>query len=704
MPGRGCMVHRRNKGIPGLAGLLALTLLASPAAAADPNRGPGIEQQIRQAIDAVYPALVQIYVLSLRHGGGRGRKFESTGSGVIISREGYVITNHHVAGKATSIRCVLSTREELDAELVGTDALADIAVIKLDMSSRDPASGPLPIARFGSSEALAVGEPVLAMGCPLAISQSVTRGVVSNKDMMIPKRMSAPLRLDGENVGSLVKWIGHDAGIFPGNSGGPLVNLRGEIVGINEIGLGLGGAIPSELAQPVSRELIESGRVRRSWVGAGFQPLLKNGTAAADQGALVSGVLPGSPSDRAGLRAGDILLSIDGDPVRVKFEEEMPGLIRRLLSKPVGAPMQVNVRRGREELSLNITPELRDDARGREVEAREWGVTLRRLTRLESKELRRASPEGVLVSSIRPGGAADKAVPRLRPGDVIVEIDGTAVKGVGAFNRLTGEICRDQQGPVPVVVAFDRRSERLLTLVEVGLRRPQRPPAEARKAWLPVATQVLSRKLARALDLRGKKGVRITQIYPGSSAEAAGFKVGDILTHVDSQLIEASEPQDAEVFKTMVRAYRVGSQAEFTVIRSGETSTVSAELVAMPTPEGELPVYEDLLFEFTARDISYLDRIANRWSDEESGALVSQVDAGGWAAVAGLKARDLIKAVDHREVRGVQDLEARLEAAGDSKPPNIPLFVKRGIYTLFLELQPNWSQGNGAARLDGAEP
>ena len=699
------MVHSRKKGISGLIGLVVSALLASPPAVAGPGGSPGIEQQVRRAIDSVYPALVQIYVLSLRHGRGRGQKFESSGSGVIISPEGYVITNHHVAGKATSIRCVLSTREELEADLVGTDALADIAVIKLDMSSRDAASGPLPIARFGSSEALAVGEPVLAMGCPLAISQSVTRGVVSNKDMMIPKRMSAPLRLDGENVGSVVKWIGHDAGIFPGNSGGPLVNLRGEIVGINEIGLGLGGAIPSELAQPVSRELIEHGRVRRAWVGAGFQPLLKNGRAAADDsGALVSGVLPGSPSERAGLRAGDILLSIDGEPVRVKFEEEMPGLIRRLLSKPVGVPMQVEVKRGQVEHSLSITPRLRDDARGREAEAREWGMTLRRLTLLDSKVLHRPNLEGVLVGSVRPGGAADKAVPRLRPGDVILEVDGKAVEGDRSFNLLTGEICRGKDGPVPVVVAFDRRSERLLTLVEVGLRRPQRPPAEARKAWLPVATQVLSRKLAKALDLPGKKGVRITQVYPGSSAQAAGFKVGDILTHVDSQPIEASEPQDAEVFKTMIRAYRVGSQAEFAVIRSGETSALSAELVAMPTPEGELQVYEDLLFEFKARDISYLDRVANRWSEEESGAVVSQVDAGGWAAVAGLKARDLIKAVDHREVRGVRDLEVRLEAAGNRKTPSIALFVKRGIYTLFLELQPNWSQDNGGAASDGAEP
>jgi serine protease Do len=697
------MVNRRNKGIPGLIGLLVVALLVPSPLIAGPSESPGIEQQIQQAIDAVYPALVQIYVLSLRHGGGRGRKFESTGSGVIISQEGYVITNHHVAGKATSIRCVLSTREELEASLVGSDALSDIAVLKLDMDSRDPESGSLPIARFGSSEALSVGEPVLAMGCPLAISQSVTRGVVSNKDMMIPKRLSAPLRLDGENVGSLVKWIGHDAGIFPGNSGGPLVNLHGEIVGINEIGLGLGGAIPSELVHPVSRELIKHGRVRRAWVGAGFQPLLKDDrTAGSDQGALVSGVLPGSPSERAGLKAGDIVLSIDGDPVRVKFEEEMPALIRRLLSKSVGVPMSMTVTRGQSEHSLSVTPRLRDDARGREVEAREWGITLRRLTLMDSKVMHRSTLDGVLVGSVRPGGAADKAVPSLRPGDVILGVNGKPVEGVNSFHLLTSEICRGQDRPVPAVVAFDRRAERLLTLVEVGLRRPQTPPAEARKAWLPVATQVLSRKLAKALNLPGKKGVRITQVYPDSSAQAAGFEVGDIVTHVDSQAIEASEPQDEEVFDTMIRAYRVGSEAEFSLIRSGETRTLSAKLTAMPKPEGELQVYEDLLFEFKARGISYLDRISNRWSEEETGAIVSQVDAGGWAAVAGLKARDLIKAVDYEEVKGVQDLEARLETVSGQKRRNIPLFVKRGIYTLFLELQPNWSRTNGAEPAIGA--
>lgn len=674
-----------------MAWFVVLVLLVTPQGTAVPVRDSGIEEQIQQAIDKVYPALVQIYVLSLRHRGGRGRKFESAGSGVIISPDGYVVTNHHVAGKATSIRCVLSTREELEAKLVGSDPLADIAVLKLDMMSRPHDSESLPIAQFGSSEDLAVGEPVLAMGCPLAISQSVTRGIVSNKDMMIPERWNAPLRLDGEDVGSLVKWIGHDASIFPGNSGGPLVNLRGEIVGINEIGLGLAGAIPSELANPISRELIKEGRVQRAWVGASFQPLLKiDGASASNRGVLVSGILPDSPSERAGLAAGDIVLAIDDDPVTVKFEEEMPALIRRLLSKTVGVPIRVTIERGLSEKTLSIIPAVRDDARGREVEAREWGLTVRRLTLMDSKEMHRFNRKGILVSSIRPGGPADKAVPSLRQGDIIVEVDGQQVENLMSFNQQTRKICQGQDRPSPVVVAFDRQSERLLTVIEVGLRHRRNPPPEARKAWLPVATQVLSRKLSAAMSLQGKKGVRITQVYRNSVAQEAGFQVGDILTHIDSQRIEASELQDAGIFETMLRTYRIGSSVDFSVIRGQQMKTISAQLVGMPKSEGELEVYEDMFFEFKARDISYLDRVNNRWSDEESGALVSQVDAGGWAAVSRLRARDLIKAVDRKPVLGVRDLKVQLEALRAQQIPSISLFVKRGIHTLFLELQPSW--------------
>ena len=649
-----------------------------------------IEQKIQDAIDAVYPALVQIYVLSLRHNRGRGRKFESAGSGVIIAREGYVITNHHVAGKATSIRCVLSTREELRAELVGTDPLSDIAVLKLDMNSRPVGSSPLPLAYFGSSKSLSVGEPILAMGCPLAISQSVTRGIVSNKDMIIPKRMSAPLRLDGENVGSVVKWIGHDASIYPGNSGGPLVNLRGEIVGINEIGLGLSGAIPSELANSVSQKLIQNGLVKRAWIGASFQPLLKsNHIENFKQGVVVSGVIPGSPSEKGGLKAGDVVLAIDEISVQVRFEEEMPALIGRLLSKTVGVPIRLKIKRGTVEKNLKVTPEIRDDARGKETEIREWGITVRRLTLMDSKEMHRQDQKGVLVGSVRPGGPSDKAIPNLLPGDVIVEVNKRPIDGIRSFRKLTDEFCRKKKTPVAVVVTFDRKSERFLTVAEIGLRNSLNPPIEATKAWLPIATQVLSRKLAKAMNLNGKKGVRITQVYPNSSAQQAGFQGGDILSHVDGLIIEASESQDSEVFETMIRAYRVDDLVDFNVVRNGQKVLVSAKLVKMPTSKEQLQVYQDLRLEFEARDVSYMDQITNQWSELESGAMITQVDSGGWAAVAGLRAGDLIKAVNHKAVGNVKDLQLHIEGAKSKNFRNIVFFVKRGIHTLFIELEPN---------------
>src|SRR5208283_3807223 len=240
--------------------LLVATLCVAPLTIAEqapvlPHTDPVLER----AIARVYQSLVQIHVLTAYSEGGRERKFQASGSGVIISADGHVITNHHVVGKATSIRVILPTFEELEAKLVGTDPLADIAVIQLDLSKRPPGAPPLPVAHFGESSALRVGDTVLAMGCPLALSQSVTRGIVANTDVRIPRA----LELDGENVGSVVKWIGHDAQIFPGNSGGPLVNLDGEIVGINELGIGLAGAIPADLARVVAEQLIAKGHVDR---------------------------------------------------------------------------------------------------------------------------------------------------------------------------------------------------------------------------------------------------------------------------------------------------------------------------------------------------------------------------------------------------------------------------------------------------------
>jgi len=675
--------------------LLLVTALFTPPASAAQAVTPVAERPVLAAIAKVFPALVQIRVLSVDLSSGRERKFEESGSGVIISSTGYVVTNHHVAGKAKSIRVTLSSREELEAVLVGTDALADIAVIKLDLKSRAPQAEPLPTAQFGSSVKLKIGDTVLAMGCPLALSHSVTQGIVANRDLMLPRPMSGRFMIDGEDVGALVKWIGHDAAIQPGNSGGPLVNLDGEVVGINEIGLGaIGGAIPSELAQLVALELIAHGKVKRAFIGADFQPLLKrhqsDETFAEAHGVLVAGVLSGSPAEAAGLRAGDVVTALDGTSVTARFREELPAFNLLLLQKPVGSDLKVEVRRGQKPLTLTVKTALREDALGPESESKEWGLAIEPVTRPKQQEMQRPDLRGVLVRSVRSGGPSDQASPALAHYDVIVEVGGTPVLDAASFFALTQKITQGKNAPVPTLVVFERQTERMLTLVEVGLRTPQDPASEVHKPWLPVATQVLTRKLSNALGLKGRGGVRITQVFPGGSAELAGFKVGDLVTNLDGVQLEASEAHDADLFDSLIRSYRLGSKAAFTVLREGKTLTLTATLDEGPKPEREMKTVEDPQLEFRARDLSVFDRVRRRYGENETGVIVSQVESGGWAAVGGLHEGDLIQAIDGQTIAEVAQLEQQLKAIRDRKSKQVALLVRRGVHTLFVELEPTW--------------
>jgi len=667
-------------------GLIVTPLFeAVPAPAAQRTDADSVRQVVNAAVAAVKPALVRIYVVSVDYRQGREVKEEAVGSGVIISEQGYVITNHHVAGHAKQITCTMADKTEIEAELVGTDPLTDIAVIKLLPDEKQR----FPVAKFGDSSAMRVGDGVLAMGSPLAFSQSVTMGVVSNTELVMPY-MSSWFRptLDGEHVGSIVRWIAHDADIYPGNSGGPLVNMQGEIIGINEIKLGLGGAIPGNLAREVAEQLIKRGKVKRSWLGITIQPLLKS--SERKDGVLISGTIEDSPGQKAGFLPGDILIRLAGKDCSVRFAEELPLFNQLVMGLPTGKEIEAVVLRGGKEVSLKVTPIDREKAREEPQEFKRWGICASNITFFAAKEMKRAGTLGVLVTTVRPGGPCGDAKPRIARHDVIVEVAEKPVENLDDLRRVTEEIAAGKKDPVPTIVAFERDVDRYLTVVKVGIQEMKDPGLEVRKAWLPAGVQVLTRDIAKALGLEGRTGVRVTQVYPNSAIEKADLKVGDIIVALDGMPIPASQPEDIELLPAMIRQYRIGSTAELTVLRDGQEHKTHIELPQVPKLPREMKKYRDNNFDFTVRDVAFLDRIEEQWPQDQDGVLVESAAEGGWASLGRLSIGDLIVSVDGQAVQDVASFKKVMEGIADRKPKTTVLQVKRGIYDVYIELVASW--------------
>jgi len=666
-------------------GLLAACNWLAASRASTPQDSEAVRKSVERVIEAVNPALVRIHVVEVDYSAGREMKSEGVGSGVILTKGGHVITNHHVAGNAKQIFCTLANNEDIDAELVGTDPLTDICVIKL----RPDKSREFPVAKFGDSSRLKVADPVMAMGNPLALSQSVTMGIVSNTHLVIPD-LFWPFRfeVEGEDVGSIVRWIGHDASISPGNSGGPLVNLKGEVIGINEMRFGLSAAIPGNLAREVAEQLIRQGKVKRSWIGLEVQPLLRS--SPDKEGALVSGTIPGSPSEKAGFKSGDVLVSLAGQKVSVRSAEELPIFNQLVVGLPVGQEVEATAIRKGEKVTLRVTPEEWKSRWPKARELRQWGMTARNLSLLLAKEMRRESADGVLVTSVRPGGPCDEAEPSIAEDDVIMEVAGSRVKSVEELAAVTDKVTEGKDEPVPVVVSFDRKAAWYLTVAKVGIRPLPEPGQEARKAWLAVATQVITREIANALDLGERTGVRVTQVYPDSAAERAGLKVGDLILALDGEPIPASRPEHQEVFAAMVRQFKIGSEVELTVIREKQEQKIRVQLEQSPELAGEARKYKDNNFEFTVRDLVFADRVRQRWSEQQRGALVEAVSEGGWAALGHLAVDDLILEVDGQPTPDAASLEQRMTTIAADRPKAVVLRVRRGIHNLFIELKPKW--------------
>ena len=677
----------RRLAVYGLAALLACGSLACNMDVSVSTSG--MQPEIARAVTNVYPALVRIYVVMNQPSGGRMRKMRAAGSGAIISSEGYVVTNHHVAGNASRIVCSLADLEEIDAELVGTDALADIAVLKLNLTHRKDPSKPLPVATWGDSDKVRVGDVVFAMGSPAAVSQSVTRGIVSNTQLILPGMMANMFRLDGESVGSIVRWLAHDAVIFGGNSGGPLVNTAGQIIGINEIGLGsLSGAIPGNLARSVAEQIIEVGHVKRSWTGMEVQPRLKSG--AVEAGVLVAGIVKDSPASKAGIRAGDVVTHFDGAAVDCDVAEQLPLFNQLVLGTPIGKTAEVKLLRAGEDRTVKLTTVAREPARPKPAELKSWGITARNLSRMMALERRRPDQDGVLVGSTRAGGPCGQAKPAIGGGDVIRKINGKAVKDLDALRKLTAEATKGSDKPVEVLVDFDRGTQKLMTVVKVGKEEKADKPARARKPWPAVATQVLTKDLATSLGLKGKTGVRVTQVYPDRAAAKAGLKVGDVILDVDGTEVEASQPSDSDVFETMIRQYDIGAEVVLGVVRGKKRMKVTLTLEAPPTPTDRLPKVEDEDFEFTARNLSAMDRIQKKEDASLRGVLIQSVESGGWASFGGLVGGDVLISVAGKPTADVDALQKVMTQVKTDKPRRIVFFIKRGIHTVYKEIEPDW--------------
>src|SRR2546427_5838107 len=350
----------------------------------------------------------------------------SLGSGFIIDADGSILTNNHVVENAQKIVVKLSDEQEYEAKVIGRDQKTDIAVIKINVKTK------LSTASLGDSDKLEVGEWVVAIGNPFGLDSTVTSGIVSAKGRHIGQ-------------GPYDNFIQTDASINPGNSGGPLINMRGEVVGINTAifsrsggNIGIGFAIPINLVKELLPQLKGKGKVTRGYLGVLIQKVTPEiaDSLGMDRGrgALVANVSKDGPADRAGVKVGDVIVEFDGK--EIKDSNELPIIVART---GVNQKAQLKVLRDKKKVVLTVAV---GELKEREVvataeEKGELGLTVQRVTPEMAQSLGLERAEGVVITSVEPGGPADEA--GLRRGDVILEIDRKPVRNLSEYRKAMGD-------------------------------------------------------------------------------------------------------------------------------------------------------------------------------------------------------------------------------------------------------------------------
>ena len=429
---------------------LSLACAALVAGCLGPRQQSDFRDVVLQAKSKVFPSLVYVRVVCKDLDDGKDGKLTASGSGVVISKDGELLTNHHVIDKAVEIRCLLSDGSAYDAKVVGSDKDMDVALLRL---VRPDGAADLPAAEL-SPDSVKVGDVVLAMGAPWGLARSVTMGIVSCTDRYL------------EKCGQYTLWYQTDAAISPGNSGGPLVDTSGRVVGLNARGNSAGAqafTIPSTTILEVVPFLREKGNANWSWFGFQFQPLHdfnRNAYFPFTNGVIVAGTDIGSPARKAGFKANDRVLAVDGRPVTALNYEDMPALERMLGRFPFGKSVKIDYMRGGETLTANVAPREKGKVEGDEKVFPRWGFTAKEINRFNEPELAFFSPSGgvYVAATSWEGNAASSG---LRRRDIIRSMDGTKVETIDDLDAIYKRALDGLPAKSKMDVVVDRRGREL---------------------------------------------------------------------------------------------------------------------------------------------------------------------------------------------------------------------------------------------------
>ncbi len=664
-------------------------LLFVPGVAA--QTAPAIEpvNRIAAARDAVLPVVVSILTVREDFRQGTPVLSVSSGSGTVVSAQGHVATNAHVTENGKSFRLIFSDGRELPAILIGEDKLSDLAVLKAVPAKPETFA----FATFAETPDLLAGDTVLAMGAPWGLSNSMSAGVVNN-----PRRLLVSLfddeadyedRLgDDQPTGRYYAWIQHDASIAPGNSGGPLVDLRGRIVGVNTRGVSVGGdlafAIPGPDAARVVHTLIEKGSVSR--VQLGFRLRSLKGTDF-DRGVLVNAVERGSEAEKAGLRAGDRLLTLNGSAVDALQPVDVPILQRRVADLPAGSQVKLVIERDGKPRDVVLVARTQPLSRGEDHAFAPFGISLTELTPTMSRRRNLDERDGMLVTGIRPGGPAAIARPAVREGDILRRINGKPVADIAGLQASLAAATEERA----LQVEFERDGEQHLALLKPRSGDIERVPLpELTKAWAGAEVQPVTSSLARELGW-SSAGYRITRLYDNGPLQRANARVGDLLVAIDGVPLKPNNENSDSGFHERIRGLDMGAEVAVAAIRDGKPANFKLTLAPSPTNTAGLRTLAVSRLRAELREIGFYDRVARRLPADQTGVLIDGVEAGGPAGLAHLQGGDLVVSLGRERVTDPNSLSQALDRAlARTGERLITLEVIRGSETRIFYLDRTW--------------